>query len=180
MASTIFRRFNCTSMQWMATGVRAIVSRAFALVLVGADIVDAARSRKKVIIFGLLGSKNGMLTGVCTKAYLTSYKNNIDKFKAKGIDLVICVSINDPYVMNGWAEKLEAKKLTLASFNDNLVGVGPRVNKIRLVLNPQLWSAMVECNGDGGVLQRKEQSPLWLLILLLVRLLRIYNCDLHF
>lgn len=40
---------------------------------------------------------------------MPSYKNNIDKFKAKGVDHVVCVAVNDPYVMNGWAEKLEAK-----------------------------------------------------------------------
>jgi peroxiredoxin len=38
-----------------------------------------------------------------------SYKNNIDKFKAEKIDSVICVAVNDPYVLNAWAEKLEAK-----------------------------------------------------------------------
>lgn len=41
--------------------------------------------------------------------HVPSYKNNIDKFKAKGIDSVICVAVNDPYTMNGWAEKLQAK-----------------------------------------------------------------------
>lgn len=35
--------------------------------------------------------------------------DNIDKFKAKGIDAVICVAINDPYTMNEWAEKLQGK-----------------------------------------------------------------------
>jgi peroxiredoxin len=34
---------------------------------------------------------------------------NIDKFKAKGVNSVICVAVNDPYTMNAWAEKLQAK-----------------------------------------------------------------------
>ena len=51
----------------------------------------------------------GAYTGVCSAQHVPSYKNNSDKFKAKGIDHVICVAINDPYVMNGWAEKLQAK-----------------------------------------------------------------------
>jgi hypothetical protein len=51
----------------------------------------------------------GAYTGVCSQAHVPSYKNNIDKLKAKGIDSVICVAVNDPYVLNGWAEKLEAK-----------------------------------------------------------------------
>lgn len=60
---------------------------------------------KNVVIFGLPGA----YTGVCSAQHVPSYKNNIDKLKAKGVDSVICVSINDPYVMNGWAEKLQAK-----------------------------------------------------------------------
>jgi hypothetical protein len=51
----------------------------------------------------------GAYMGVCSQAHVPSYKNNIDKLKAKGIDSVICVAVNDPYVLNGWAEKLEAK-----------------------------------------------------------------------
>ncbi|CAN4112764.1 unnamed protein product [Withania somnifera] len=61
---------------------------------------------KKVVIFGLPGA----YTGVCSMQHVPSYKNNIDKFKAKGIDSVICIAVNDPFVMNGWAEKLQAKE----------------------------------------------------------------------
>ncbi|RZR79435.1 hypothetical protein BHM03_00005159 [Ensete ventricosum] len=57
-----------------------------------------------------LTCKFGAYTGVCSTQHVPSYKNNIGKFKAKGIDSVICVSVNDPYVMNGWAEKLQAKE----------------------------------------------------------------------
>uniref|UniRef100_A0A804N1U3 glutaredoxin-dependent peroxiredoxin n=1 Tax=Zea mays TaxID=4577 RepID=A0A804N1U3_MAIZE len=60
---------------------------------------------KKVVIFGLPGA----YTGVCSQAHVPSYKKNIDKLKAKGIDSVICVAVNDPYVLDGWAKKLDAK-----------------------------------------------------------------------
>ncbi|OAY81311.1 Peroxiredoxin-2F, mitochondrial [Ananas comosus] len=109
------------------------VRRAFASVAVGSDIVSAApgvalqKARswdegvsskfsttplteifqgKKVVIFGLPGA----YTGVCSLQHVPSYKNNIEKFKAKGVDSVICVAVNDPYVLNGWAEKLQAKE----------------------------------------------------------------------
>ncbi|XP_020207795.1 peroxiredoxin-2F, mitochondrial isoform X1 [Cajanus cajan] len=61
---------------------------------------------KKVVIFGLPGA----YTGVCSNKHVPPYKENIDKFKAKGIDSVICVAVNDPYTMNAWAEKLQAKE----------------------------------------------------------------------
>ncbi|KAE8821696.1 peroxiredoxin-2F, mitochondrial [Hordeum vulgare] len=67
--------------------------------------VSACSQGKKVVIFGLPGA----YTGVCSQSHVPSYKNNIDKLKAKGIDSVICVAVNDPYVLNGWAEKLQAK-----------------------------------------------------------------------
>lgn len=51
----------------------------------------------------------GAYTGVCSQQHVPSYKSNIDMFKAKGIDSVVCVAVNDPYVMNAWAEKLQAK-----------------------------------------------------------------------
>uniref|UniRef100_A0A1D1Z4D7 glutaredoxin-dependent peroxiredoxin n=1 Tax=Anthurium amnicola TaxID=1678845 RepID=A0A1D1Z4D7_9ARAE len=64
---------------------------------------------KKVVIFGLPGA----YTGVCSMQHVPSYKNNIDKFKAKGVDSVICVAVNDPYVMNAWAEKLQVKDVVV-------------------------------------------------------------------
>ncbi|KAG0503071.1 hypothetical protein HPP92_003143 [Vanilla planifolia] len=64
---------------------------------------------KKVVIFGLPGA----YTGVCSQQHVPSYKNNIEKFKAKGIDSIICVAVNDPYTMNGWAEKLQAKEVVV-------------------------------------------------------------------
>ncbi|KAK2447792.1 peroxiredoxin IIF [Trifolium repens] len=60
---------------------------------------------KKIVIFGLPGA----YTGVCSTKHVPAYKDNIEKFKAKGIDSVICVAINDPYTVNAWAEKLQAK-----------------------------------------------------------------------
>jgi len=57
-----------------------------------------------------LAISQGAYTGVCSNKHVPPYKENIDKFKAKGIDSVICVAINDPYTMNAWAEKLQAKE----------------------------------------------------------------------
>lgn len=59
----------------------------------------------------------GAYTGVCSQQHVPSYKSHIDKFKAKGIDSVICVSVNDPYAINGWAEKLGAKDAVSSSIS---------------------------------------------------------------
>ena len=56
---------------------------------------------QKVIIFGLPGA----YTSVCSAKHLPGYVNNIEKFRQKGIDQIICISVNDPFVMNAWGEK---------------------------------------------------------------------------
>jgi len=60
---------------------------------------------KKIALFGLPGA----FTGVCTSSHVPSFLKNCDKFKEKGVDSIVCVAVNDPYTMNGWAEKLGAK-----------------------------------------------------------------------
>ena len=56
---------------------------------------------KKVILFGVPGA----YTSVCSKKHLPSYINMYDKFKEKGIDHIICLSVNDPFVMNAWGKE---------------------------------------------------------------------------
>lgn len=54
----------------------------------------------KVAIFGLPGA----YTGVCSTAHVPSFINAMDDLSAKGIDRVICVSVNDPFVMKAWGD----------------------------------------------------------------------------
>ena len=56
---------------------------------------------KKVILFGLPGA----YTSVCSKKHLPSYLSMYDKFLKKGIDHIICISVNDPFVMNAWGKE---------------------------------------------------------------------------
>ena len=56
---------------------------------------------KKVIIFGLPGA----YTSVCSAKHLPGYVNMYQQYKDKGIDFIICVSVNDPFVMNAWGQE---------------------------------------------------------------------------
>ncbi|CAE5966302.1 unnamed protein product [Arabidopsis arenosa] len=104
---------------------------------------------KKVVIFGLPGA----YTGVCSQQHVPSYKSHIDKFKAKGIDSVICVSVNDPYAINGWAEKLGAKD-AIEFYGDfdgkfhKSLGLDKDLSAALLGPRSERWSAYVE---DGKV-----------------------------
>jgi peroxiredoxin len=54
---------------------------------------------KKVVIFGLPGA----FTPTCSAKHVPSYLANYDKLKAKGVDTIACMSVNDAFVMGAWA-----------------------------------------------------------------------------
>ncbi len=61
--------------------------------------VDDLTRGKKVVVFGLPGA----YTPTCSAKHVPGYVANHDKLKAKGIDDVICMSVNDAFVMGAWA-----------------------------------------------------------------------------
>jgi peroxiredoxin len=63
--------------------------------------IEEYLNNKKVIIFGLPGA----YTSVCSAKHLPGYVNMHQKYKDKGIDHIICVSVNDPFVMNAWGKE---------------------------------------------------------------------------
>ena len=63
--------------------------------------IEGLLKNKKAIIFGLPGA----YTSVCSAKHLPGYLNMYQQFKDKGIDHIICVSVNDPFVMNAWGKE---------------------------------------------------------------------------
>lgn len=55
---------------------------------------------KKVALFGLPGA----YTPVCSAQHLPEFVEKADALKAKGIDTIACISVNDPFVMSAWGK----------------------------------------------------------------------------
>jgi glutaredoxin/glutathione-dependent peroxiredoxin len=64
---------------------------------------------KKVVLFAVPGA----FTPTCSEAHLPGYVTLADKFKAKGIDKIVCTSVNDAFVMAAWGEQHNAEHLMM-------------------------------------------------------------------
>lgn len=56
---------------------------------------------KKAVVFSVPGA----FTPVCSKTHLPGFVAKLDELFAKGVDVVACLSVNDPHVMRAWAEQ---------------------------------------------------------------------------
>ena len=90
--------------------------------------VEDILKNKKSVIFGLPGA----YTSVCSAKHLPGYVNNSEKYKQKGIEQIICMSVNDPFVMNAWGkENNVGDKITMVGdpFLNFTKAIGAEVDK---------------------------------------------------
>jgi glutaredoxin-like protein len=92
---------------------------------------------KNVIVFSLPGA----FTPTCSSSHVPRYNQLVPQFKALGIDEVICVSVNDAFVMNEWQRTQNADRVTFlpdgnGDFTD---GMGLLVGKEDLGFGRRSW-----------------------------------------
>lgn len=66
---------------------------------------------KKVILFALPGA----FTPTCSKAHLPGFVANADNIKAKGVDDIVCLSVNDAWVMDAWGKDQNADEIHMVA-----------------------------------------------------------------
>ena len=70
---------------------------------------EALFSGKKVVLFGVPGA----FTPGCSNTHLPGFVVKADDIKAKGVDSIICMAVNDAFVMGAWGQAQNAEHLTM-------------------------------------------------------------------
>ncbi len=116
---------------------------------------DALFTDKTVVVFSLPGA----FTPTCSSTHLPGYNELAKVFKENGVDDILCVSVNDTFVMNEWAKSQEADNLTLipdgnGEFSE---GMGMLVEKTDLGFGKRSWrySMLVK----NGVIEKMFIEP---------------------
>ncbi len=110
---------------------------------------------KKVVVFSLPGA----FTPTCSSTHLPRYNQLAGVFKTLGIDEIVCMSVNDTFVMNAWSEDQEAENITVipdgnGEFTD---GMGMLVDKNDLGFGKRSWRYSMLVN--DGVVEKMFIEP---------------------
>ncbi|OHU85407.1 MULTISPECIES: peroxiredoxin [Pseudoalteromonas] len=71
-------------------------------------------ANKKVVLFAVPGA----FTPTCSASHLPGFVALADKIKAKGVDMIACVSVNDAFVMKAWGEAQNAEEIRMLADGD--------------------------------------------------------------
>jgi len=116
---------------------------------------DEVFSNKTIIVFSLPGA----FTPTCSSTHLPRYNQLAPAFKRHGIDEVICVSVNDAFVMSEWGNRQKASNITFLpdGNGDFSRGMGMLVPKNELGFGDRSWrySMLVK----NGVIQKMFIEP---------------------
>jgi peroxiredoxin len=119
--------------------------------------VDDLTRGKKVVIFGLPGA----FTPTCSAKHVPSYVQNLERLKAKGVSDVICMAVNDAFVMGAWArdQKTSGKVRMMGDGSANYtktLGLEFDLSARGLGLRCQRFSMLVD---DGVVKLLNIEAP---------------------
>jgi glutaredoxin-like protein len=113
---------------------------------------------KTVVVFSLPGA----FTPTCSSTHLPRYNELAPAFFANGVDSIVCVSVNDTFVMNEWAKDQEAENITLMPDGNGefTEGMGMLVDKTELGFGKRSWRySMLVKNGVVEKMFIEPQKP---------------------
>ncbi len=118
-------------------------------------------SGKKVVLFSVPGA----FTPTCSQAHLPGFVALADKIKAKGVDTIACMSVNDAFVMDCWGKDKNAEELLMLAdwnadfaralgleFDASAFGLGVRSQRFAMIVDDGVVSMLaVEAPGKFEV-----------------------------
>jgi peroxiredoxin len=123
---------------------------------------DTLFKGKKVVLFATPGA----FTPTCSAKHLPGYVQNADAFRARGVDTIVCMAVNDPFVMGAWAKDqgTDGKVVMLADGSGALTkamgleldlvarGLGMRSQRFAMVVEDmKVTHLAIEAPGDFEV-----------------------------
>lgn len=121
---------------------------------------------KKVVLFAVPGA----FTPTCSAAHLPGFVANADKIKEKGVDSIVCLSVNDPFVMKAWGEGQNAEEIMMVADADgsftkamgveldlSVAGLGTRSTRYALVAEDGKITALNMEKGGAFEVSSAEQ-----------------------
>jgi len=113
-------------------------------------------SGKKVVLFALPGA----FTPTCSASHLPGFVASADKIKAKGVDDIVCLSVNDAWVMDAWGKAQNAEEIHMvadgsANFTQ-AVGLVLDRTQAGMGIRSQRYAMVVE---DGVVTALNVEEP---------------------
>lgn len=116
---------------------------------------DDIFKHKRVVLFALPGA----FTPTCSSVHLPRYNELYDTFRSYGVDDVVCLSVNDSFVLNEWKKAEKADKITMlpdgnGEFSEKL---GFLVSKSDMCLGDRSWRYSMVV--DDGVIEKMFIEP---------------------
>ncbi len=133
------------------------------LKVMGADLpkditTEEIFANKKVVLFAVPGA----FTPGCSQTHLPGYVVNADKIKAKGVDTIVCLAVNDAFVMGAWGEAQNAEEIMMLadgngelteamglSFDGSGFGMGMRSRRYAMIVDNGKITKLALEEGSG-------------------------------
>jgi peroxiredoxin len=111
---------------------------------------------KRVVVFAVPGA----YTPTCSQAHLPGYVVNADAIKGKGVDSIVCISVNDAFVMDSWGSDKNADEIIMAGDGNGeftaAVGLEMDGSGFGLGTRSQRYAMIVD---DGVVTKLAVEDP---------------------
>ncbi len=110
---------------------------------------------KKVVVFSLPGA----FTPTCSSTHAPGYEEKYDEFKKLGVDEIICLSVNDAFVMYNWKKNLKIEKVFMLPDGnaDFTRAMGMLVKKENLGFGERSWRYSMYV--DDGIIKKMFIEP---------------------